>query len=379
MRWKVTLLGLVVLLGVAGAVAYSCTLRRSPEVLVLPGTVETQEVRLASRVGGRVKEVLVAESVVVQAGQPLVRLEMPELEAQKARLESQLAGAEAALTRAVRGPRPEEIEAARAAMEAAAARARRTDAGWRTEEVEQARHDLSALDADLLRADQDLDRERNLIPSRATSVQNVEQAQATRDRLQSQVRAARAHLKMLETGSRPEDKAEAAAELARLRAQYELLLAGTRYEDIQEAKARVGELQARLEELQTQLQELVVLAPEPAVVEVLPVRPGDVATPNQSLVRVLRADDLWVRAYVSEIDLGKVRLGQQVQVFLDSYPGRPFAGQLIYIASSSEYTPRNIQSIEGRRHQVFAVKVHVPDPEGVFKSGMAAEVRIPLH
>ena len=101
--------------------------------------------------------------------------------------------------------------------------------------------------------------------------------------------------------------------------------------------------------------------------------------PNQPVVRVLRAADLWVKAYVPETQLGKVRLNQQVDVTIDSYPGKKFQGTVIQIASSSEFTPRNVQSADERKHQVFAIKVHVPDPEGVFKSGMAAEVVLPLQ
>jgi multidrug efflux pump subunit AcrA (membrane-fusion protein) len=94
---------------------------------------------------------------------------------------------------------------------------------------------------------------------------------------------------------------------------------------------------------------------------------------------VLRADDLWVKVYVPETELGKVRLHQEVEVTIDSYPGRTFAGTVVQVASASEFTPRNVQSADERRHQVFGIKVRVPDPQGVFKSGMAAEVILPLH
>jgi multidrug resistance efflux pump len=76
--------------------------------------------------------------------------------------------------------------------------------------------------------------------------------------------------------------------------------------------------------------------------------------------------------------LGKVHLGEDVEVTIDSYPGKRFAGKVIQIASASEFTPRNVQSADERKHQVFAVKVRVDDPQGVFKSGMAAEVTVPL-
>jgi HlyD family secretion protein len=119
------------------------------------------------------------------------------------------------------------------------------------------------------------------------------------------------------------------------------------------------------------------------VVDVLSVRKGDLIPPNQPILRVLRANDLWVKAYVPETELGKVRLGQDAAVTVDAYPGRRFTGTVFYIAAESEFTPRNVQSLEERRDQVFAIKVRVAQPadphERMFKSGMAAQVYLPLQ
>src|SRR5262249_27562086 len=133
------------------------------------------------------------------------------------------------------------------------------------------------------------------------------------------------------------------------------------------------------QEIEANLAEMQVRAPERCLVEVVAVRKGDLVAPNFPILRVLRADDLWVKVYVPETDLGKVRLGQKVTVTNDAYPGRAFDGAIFFIASESEFTPRNVQSVDERRHQVFGIKVHVNDPGNVFKAGMAAEVTIPLE
>jgi multidrug resistance efflux pump len=198
------------------------------------------------------------------------------------------------------------------------------------------------------------------------------------ERLEAKAAAAKARLKLYEAGNRPEEVAEAAAEVERMRANYEQLKNGARSEDLAAAEAKAAELQARVDELKVNLAEAVVRAPEKAVVEVLAVRKGDLVGPNQPVLRVLRADDLWVKVYVAETDLGKVRLHQSVEVTIDSYPGRRFEGEIYLINSISEFTPRNVQSADERRHQVFGVKVRVADPQGIFKSGMAATVLIPL-
>ena len=96
------------------------------------------------------------------------------------------------------------------------------------------------------------------------------------------------------------------------------------------------------------------------------------------MLRVLRATDLWVKTYVPETQLGKVRLHQKVTVTIDSFPGRRFSGEVVQVASESEFTPRNVQSVDERKHQMFGVRIRVEDTQGYFKSGMAAEVAIPL-
>ena len=108
-------------------------------------------------------------------------------------------------------------------------------------------------------------------------------------------------------------------------------------------------------------------------------RPGDLVPPNQSVVRMLRVEDLWVKVYVPETQYGLVTLDKEVDVTIDSHPGKVFKGIVIQRANISEFTPRNVQSIDERRNQVFGVKILVSDPQGVLNAGMAAEVTIRLE
>ena len=345
--------------------------------LRLPGTVEVQEVRLGSKIAGRVAEVSVAEGDLVQPGQILARFEVPELEAQRIQLEGRMRNAEAELTKAKYGYRVEEKDAAKAAVEAAQAKWKRLKAGPRAEEIKQARADLESAEAEGRLMRQKFERVRRM-GTTVAAPEVYDTAKAAQQRTEALAGSFRARLELLLAGSRKEDIDEAAAELKRVQANFAMLEAGTRSEDIAIAEARVLEARGKLREVEVSLLEAAVRAPERAVVEVLAVRKGDLVQPNQTILRILRADDLWVKVYVPETQLGKVRLGQTVAVHIDSYPDKQFDGTVMQIAGVSEFTPRNVQSADERRHQVFGVKIRVANPDGVFKSGMAAEVVVPL-
>jgi multidrug resistance efflux pump len=352
---------------------------RAPDALVLPGVVEVQEVRLGSKVGGRVREVHILEGDLVGPGVPLVTLDVPELEAQRSQWQAKLRSDLATLAKARNGPRREEIDAAVAEVAAAEARSTRMKQGFREEEVLQAKSDWLSAEADLKLAEENLGRYERLLQRGSVTQSQVDSARADYDRARGRAAAARAHFDLLFKGNRPEDVAEAAALLDQARANLDLLKAGTRAEDIETLEAQVDLTRARLKEAEANCAEAVVHSPGKAVVDVVSVRKGDLVSPGQPVVRILKADDLWVKVFIPETDLGRVRLDQAVTVTVDSYPGTRFPGRVVQIATQSEFTPRNIQSIDERRHQVFAAKVRVDNPQGVFKSGMAAEVAIPVE
>lgn len=376
----VKILGLVAVLGgVVAAVGFSLPYGGRTRTLTLPGTVEVQEVRLSSKVGGRIAEVLVAEGDRVESGQPIVRFEAPELSARRARLLADISAARAALEKAQNGPRREEIAQAEAAVGVASAQWKLLLAGSREEDIEQAKAELGSLEYDLRRAEEDLARWRKLIADGVGTQGNLDERMADYGRLSGQVKAGKARLARLEAGSRKEEIAEAKAKVDQAQAALNVLLAGTRKEDIDAAASQVASLEAQHADLQTQIDETVVRAAEPALVEVVPIRAGEILAPNQPVVRVLRDADLWVKAYVPETELGRVRLHQAVEVTIDSHPGQRFPGVITFIASISEFTPRNVQSIDERRHQVFGIKVKVDAATGIFKPGMAADVIVPLN
>jgi HlyD family secretion protein len=278
-----------VLLGVLATLSFHWPSDKQEQVPTLRGVVEMPEVRLSSRVGGRVVRVIVAEGDRVESGQTLAVFDVPELQAQRAQQQARLRAAEADLERAKSGPQREEIRAAAAVVDSARARWQRLKAGTRPEEIEQARSDWETAQIDGRLAEADLGRAEGLYLKGALSRADLESARAAQDRTWARVRAASARLKLVQAGCRPEEIAEALAELNQAQARHDLLTHGTRPEEIAKLGALVAECQARLTELDAQLREAVVTAPEAGVVEALLVRPGEVVAANQPVIRVRRS------------------------------------------------------------------------------------------
>jgi HlyD family secretion protein len=380
MTRKALLAGTALVSAVVAGLGFCWPFRDRTPALKLPGVVEVHEVRLGSKIGGRVEEVLVREGDLVQPGQTLVRFEAPELLAQQDQWQARLRAAENVLARAMTGPRQEEKDAADAATEAAKAHWKQLEAGARAEELRQAQAQVKSAETVLKLADQELRRQDWLMAQTrhggTPAEHDVKRADVGRAR--AQLDLAKARLDLLNAGTHPREVEEAAALFRQAQAQARQLHNGTRSEDVAEAEAQAAEIRGKLREIEVNLAEREVKAPSLAVVEVLAVRKGDLVAAGQPVVRALRAEDLWVKVYVPETELGKTRLGQAVEVIVDGYPGQTFDGVIEQIAGVSEFTPRNVQSIDERRHQVFGVKVRVANPQGLFKAGMAAEVRLPL-
>ncbi|HEV8061340.1 MAG TPA: HlyD family efflux transporter periplasmic adaptor subunit [Gemmataceae bacterium] len=371
---KAIRLFIVVLLAAsaAGASYYFWPFGREGGPRSFPGIVEIQEIRLGSKVGGRVESVLVLEGEIAEKDQVLVTFEAPELKTQRQQAKARLDLAVADYEKAKAGPRTEEKAAAREALDAAKAHHKMLMVGSREEEKREARSMLQAAEADFTLAREEFDREQRLA-GQASSRTNFDTSKANRVRAQRQFERAKAHLDMVLAGTRVEEIEQSEADVRRLQAGYDLLLAGTRVEDMAMAAARAAEARGKLEEYDAMLAETVVRCPEKVQVEVVSVRKGDLIPPNQPILRVLLARDMWVRLYVPETDIWRIKKGAKVQVTVDGSP-HLFEGSVMQIASISEFTPRNVQSADERRHQVFGVKILVPNPQGVFKAGMAATV-----
>ncbi|MGC1423428.1 MAG: efflux RND transporter periplasmic adaptor subunit [Terracidiphilus sp.] len=340
------------------------------------GTVETREIQIGSKIGGRVTQVPVEEGQIVKAGSTLVRFECDELQAQRAQAQASLEQAQADLDKMLRGNRPEEIAQAEAtahAQQAALAAARN---GPRRQEIDQAQADYSAATADSTNAEVTYKRMEKLIATDTISRQQFDDARDKRDAAAQRAESARQRLSLLQAGTRVEDLNAAEAKYKQAEAAALLSRKGFRKEDIEAARGRLAEAQGHVAELDARLREAELAAPADSVVEVVSVRPGDLVPAGRIVITLLEASQLWVKVYVPETDLAHVRLGQPATVHVDSFGNRAFPGHVGQIASQAEFLPRNVQTKSDREHEVFGVKVYVDNAQRILKSGMSATVRL---
>jgi len=284
--------------------------------------VEAREVRLAAKYGGRVEKLAVEEGDRVIPGQELARLETTDhqLALRQAQAERQMAEAELRLR---------------------LAGARREDRAELAAQVEALRVDLEGAERDLQRMEALLERGSGTTKSR-------DDARTRRDALAARLEAARQALARLQAGSRPEE--------------------------IDASRAGVAAAQSRVEQIEQRLKDAVVSAPTAGLVTERIAEAGELVAAGAPLLVVTDLQDAWLNVYVSEPDLGRIRLGQDAEVLTDDGQKRP--GRVAYVASQAEFTPRNVQTRDERAKLVFKVKVDLDNADGLFKPGMPAEARL---
>ena len=340
------------------------------------GTVETREIQIGSKIGGRVTAVPVEEGQIVKAGTELVQFECDELKAQRAQAQAGVEQAQADFDKMLRGNRPEEIAQAEATARAEQAAFDEAHNGPRRQEIDQALADYKAAQADALNARVSYQRMEKLMAADTISRQQFDDARDKRDSAAQRAESARQRLALLEAGTRAEDLRAAEDRYKQAAAAAVLMRKGFRKEDIEAARGRLAEAQGHVAELDARLREAELTAPSDAVVEVVSVRPGDLVPGGRIVITMLEASQLWVKVYVPETDLAHVHLGQRAAVRVDSFGDRSFAGHVGQIASQAEFLPRNVQTKSDREHEVFGVKIYVDNSQQVLKSGMSATVRL---
>lgn len=365
---------LIVLLIAAGIIGFLGWQQSREQPFTVSGFIEADEVRIGSRVGGRVARVLGVEGRTVKAGEPLIELDPFDWREQLAEAQAQLAANQAEYERIKSGYRAEEIEQARAKRDAAQAALDLAVAGPRPREIEVAREELNRAKADLAFSTSEHARIAKLRESAQSSPMEYEEVVRRLKTAEATAAAAEQKLALLTEGTRAEEIASARAKAAEASQALKLLEAGYQPEVVAEAAARVDAAKARVAAMDVRIKELTILSPCDCSIESIDLRPGDQIAAGAPAVSLLELNKLWVRAYVPEARLGEVKLDQRVVVRVDSSPKDPLVGRISFIAREAEFTPRNVQTPEERSKQAFRIKVTLETGVEKARIGTAADV-----
>jgi HlyD family secretion protein len=382
MRRLALFVGLLAVVSIAAGVVWRFTHHTTTaRELTLHGNVDLRQVALPFNNSERIADVLVQEGERVRRGQVLARLDTSRLEPQVAQAEAQVAAQRQIVARLRAGSRPEEIAQAEAQVAAQRQIVARLRTGNRPEEIAQARANVASAKADAANARLQYERLKTLFAysdGRAISQQDIDNAKAVLDVAEAKLAVTQKALELAIAGPRKEEVAEAEARLAVTQKALELAIAGPRKEEVAEAEARLRSAEAQLALLRQQLADAQLMAPVDGVVRTRLMEPGEMASPQKPVFSLAITDPKWVRAYVSEPDLGQVQPGMAASVAVDSFPDRRFDGWVGFVSPVAEFTPKAVQTEELRTSLVYEVRVFVQDPSDTLRLGMPATVYLPL-
>jgi HlyD family secretion protein len=369
----------LVALGGGGWYAYQLT-GRGDDVIRVSGNIEAIEVAISFKIPGRVEKRFVDEGEPVHEGKPVAELETADLQADLALRRGELQAAEAALAELVAGSRPDEIAGSQAAMEKFEANYQELKNGSRPQEIAAAEADYHAAAADLDRFRNDLNRAKELQQKSpgAITPEQYDLAYAAFRVGSDRYTQALKRYEMIKEGPRQEDILQAKAAMEQARAQYRLVKEGPRKEVIDQARAKVAQAKAAVQAAETRLSYAVVMSPLTGVVLSKNTEQGEYVAPGTPVVTVADIENVWLRAYVDERDIGKqaIVLGSEAEITTDADPQKVYKGRVSFISSEQEFTPKSVQTSRERVKFVYRIKIDVKNPEKDLKPGMPADARI---
>lgn len=296
------------------------------DTLTLYGNVDIRQVDLGFRVPGRLQKMMFEEGDEVKAGDMVAVLDKAPYEASVSTAKGQLQQAEASYARLRHGNRPQEIEEARANVR-----------------VLKATYDNAVVT---------LQRQQEQLKIQGTSRQAYDDAFAKKQEAEAQLKNGLEALSLAEEGFR--------------------------IEDIEGGKAAVEAARATLESAQVNLQDTTIFAPSDGIMLTRVREPGAIVDPQAIVYTLTLHKPVWIRAYVSETNLGRIKPGMEAAVTTDANPDKPFKGQIGFISPQAEFTPKTVETPELRTDLVYRIRITVEDPEGKLRQGMPVTVKIPL-
>jgi len=383
---------IVLILAAAGAYFYFSNRnnRIAHDRIVVSGNIELTEVNIAFKTAGRLVERAVDEGDVVKKGQLIARLDRDQLAAQRDReaagLQStiaQLAQAETALAWQKENLAAD-LEQRKADLSAYQARLLELKNGSRPEEIQEGKASVESAQAEFDRAKRDWDRAQTLYKNDDISTAQYDQYRSRWEGTDALLKQAKERQALVLAGPRAEQIEAAAAQVERARASIKMAESNAleikrREQELSFRKSEIARAKANLALIESQLDDTVAISPVDGVVLVKAADVGEVLAAGTTVVTIGDIDHPWLRAYINQTDLGRVKLGTKAKVTTDSYPGKNYEGRVNFIASEAEFTPKQIQTQEERVKLVYRIKIDLDNPQHELKSNMPADAVISLE
>ncbi len=355
--------------------------------LWVSGTIELTEVDCAFKMSGKIEELRFDEGDLVKEGDLIARLDDSELQDRREKAEASLRMAESRMSQllvAIEHQAQQSqglIDQANAELNVAQTRLKELQTGSRPQEIEEARAGVDQAQSELRKAMLDWERAQRLYASQTISKREWDAAKAAFETAKARHERARENYELIKEGPRKETIEQAQSQVAQAKAALRLAEA-TRLkveelkQELKTARAQVRVARADLALADTLIGEARLYAPISGVVLSKNMERGEIALPGSSILTVGDLRRVWLRAYVNETDLGRIKVGQPAEIFTDTYPDKPYLGRLAYISSQSEFTPKQIQTKKERVKLVYRIKIDIENPLMELKSGMPADARI---
>jgi len=351
---------------------------RDPNIIRVSGNIEITDAELSFKIPGRVEERLVSEGQEVKSGQIVARLDKAELAQEVALRKAEVQAAHAVLAELLAGSRQEEIAQAEAAVQRAQARLNDLLAGSRPQEIAAVEAELNRVQAEEDRLRVEHERQKTLFDKEIISAREYDAARTAYDMAAAKVREIQERLKLVKEGPRKDETEQTRAALREVQERYTLVKKGPRQETIDQARARLKQAKEALALAEIRLSYTRLTSPLSGVVLSENVEPGEYVSPGTPVLTVGDLTQVWLRAYINETDLGRIKIGQRVQITTDTFPGKIYEGAISFIASKAEFTPKNVQTEKERVKLVYRIKVNIPNPHMELKPGMPADGQIQL-
>lgn len=291
------------------------------------GTIEAVQVDISCAVAGKIKTIAVEEGDKVTEGEVVLTIDDTDYILQRKLVKAQLEAASAQLNLVLAGAREEDLQ--------------------RTQES------VRAAKAAFEKAEANFNRVKNLYETGSSTKSVYDEVKAGYEMAEANYQASKRTL--------------------------EKLTRGARAEEIKVAQANKAAAEANLEIIQKRISDCIVTSPITGVITNKLVETGERVIPNGIVATITKTDSMRIMIYVSDRNIGHVKIGQTAEIKIDSYPDRIFYGTVQFIAEDAEFTPKNIQTKDEREKLVFGVKIKIDNSDGILKSGLPADAVIRIN